>query len=100
MAERLDVGDVAHLTATFTDPENSDTPIDPTAVYLSVRDPNGTVTTLQFGVDSEVQQSGTGAYYADISIDRPGRWYYRWWSTGVGQAADEQWFEVEPIKTG
>lgn len=68
---------------------------DPEVVNLSVRDPDGTVTTYVYETDDEVEKDSTGAYHANIDGNLAGFWHYRWWATGDGQAADEHRFEVE-----
>ena len=90
MGNRYDQGDLVRVIGTWTDPLNSDTPIDPTAVNLSVKTPAGVVTTYVYGVDGEVVKSSTGVYYSDISLSEGGTWTYRWWSTGTRQAAEEE----------
>ena len=110
MADRFDQGDLVHVTGTWTDPLNSNAPIDPTVVMLSVKDPSGTVTTYTYGStaitvkDSAgtettsptggagmIVQDDVGIYSADIDVtSEGGRWYYRWFSTGTGQAAEEE----------
>jgi len=89
MANRYDQGDLVRVTGTWTDPLNAGVPIDPTAVNLSVKSPNGTITTYVYGVDSEVVKDSAGVYHMDIDLNKRGRWYYLWWSTGVGQAAEQ-----------
>lgn len=84
-----DNGDLVRVYGTFTDPLNSDAAIDPTAVMVSVRDPSGNVDTYTYGDDASVMNSDVGEYYYDVDVDEPGRWYYRWYSTGTGQAAGE-----------
>jgi hypothetical protein len=36
----------------------------------------------------------TGNYHVDVNADESGTWFYRFESTGTGQAADEGTFEV------
>ena len=93
-----DQGGKVRVTGTFTDPFNGDAAIDPTAVYISIRNPSGTVTTYQYGVEADVKRSGAGVYYYDIDVSSGGKWYYRWWSTGTGQAAEEGDFLVATHK--
>lgn len=88
-----DLGDLVRVTGTFSDPDD-DTVMDPAVVKLSVKDPSENVETFVYGTDVEVVKSSTGVYYLDIDADEAGTWYYRWWSTGTGQAAEENSFEV------
>jgi hypothetical protein len=96
MPNEYDLGDLVHVT-TPTPFKNVETgaALDPDHVYLSVRDPSGNVDIYEYSVDAEVTRVGTGDYESDISTDEEGTWYYRWWSTGDGQAAEENQFEVK-----
>ena len=98
MADTYDVGDKAHVTGEFTDPLNDNAYVDPTAVFLSVKDPSANVVTYTYSV-SGITKDATGQYSADIDIDEAGRWYYRWYSTGTGQAAEWKSFlaEANPV---
>jgi hypothetical protein len=90
MSENVyDKGDLVRCTGTFTDAIDNNAAVDPTVVNVSVRDPSGNVTTYVYNTDDEVNKSGTGIYYIDVNLDEAGRWYYRWHSTGTGQAAGE-----------
>jgi hypothetical protein len=91
--EHHDLGDLVEVTGTFTDPAD-DTALDPDVVNLSFIDPSGSVTTWVYGTDEEVEKSATGVYVAYIDADEAGTWYYRWWSTGDGQAAAEKSFVI------
>lgn len=91
MANSYDVGDLVKLTATFT---TAGVAADPTAVSVKYKNPAGTTTTKVYGTDVEVVKSSTGIYYIYVSAATEGRWYYRWYSTGTGQAAGESYFDV------
>lgn len=74
----------------------TDEPLDPSSVFLSIRRPDGTVETHEYGEPgSIIVRTGVGLYVADIDADEVGRWYYRMWSTGTGQAAEEKDFRVK-----
>jgi len=92
-----DLGDLVKVTGTFTDPDNGDAVIDPTVVKLSYRNPAGTVTTWTYG-GGEITKDSTGNYSANIDANVAGRWFYRWWSTGTGAAAEEKSFNVLAAK--
>ena len=79
------VGQLVHVTAVFT---LSGTATDPSAVVVSVKDPNGTMTTPTATKDS------TGNYHVDVSAIVAGRYFVRFAGTGVVQAAAEQEFDV------
>lgn len=92
-----DLGDLVRLESEFRDLE-LDTLMDPTVVKLSIREPDGTLVTLTYGVDASIIRSSLGIYYYDLDCDQSGDWYYRWWSTGTGQAAEERHFTVRPAR--
>ena len=94
MANTYDVGDLITTTGTWTDTD--DDPLDPTAVFFSFRDPSGNVTSYTYGVGAQITKTSTGIYTCNISIDKAGTWYYRWYATGTGQAAQEDYFLVWP----
>jgi hypothetical protein len=89
-----DEGDLLVLSAVFTDRLSA--VIDPTTVSFKIKDPEGVVTTYIFGTDSELIKDSTGNYHIDISVNTPGQWYYRFESTGTGQAAEEGQFQIKP----
>ncbi len=84
----LDQGDVARVTATFTDPD-TDAHVDPDAVNFRVKAPDGTVTTFIYGVDAEIARESDGVYRLHVSVDQNGRYYIYCFSTGQGQAAEQ-----------
>lgn len=93
-----DLGDLVRVSAPFTRVSNG-AAVDPTAVKLSVRNPAGTVTTYTYGSgDGVIVRDSTGNYHADLDTPTAGDWYYRWWSTGTGQAAEENVYNVRPAK--
>lgn len=80
-------GQLIRITATFRD--NAGQAADPSAVFVKVRNPAGSITSYQYGADPEVQKSATGIYYVNVDLDAPGWWAWRWYSTGNYQAALE-----------
>lgn len=67
--------------------------VDPTTVALSVKAPNGTVTTYTYAL-AEIIKDSTGNYHKDLPISAAGTYRYRWTSTGTGQASEESWFVI------
>jgi uncharacterized protein YfaS (alpha-2-macroglobulin family) len=67
---------------------------DPTNVFFSVKDPEGTQTDLTYGVGVEIVKDSVGNYHAAIDASVPGTWHYRFYATGSGKAADEGSFTV------
>lgn len=93
IVHNYDLGDLVQVSGEFTDPDTGDH-IDPDVVKVTIRKPNRTLTTYIYGTDAEVVQDATGRYSLNVDTDAPGTWYYRWWSTGDGQASGEGNFEV------
>lgn len=87
-----DKGDSVRCRATFKDSSNA--LIDPTAVSFKYKNPSGTITTLVYGTDAALVKDSTGNYHVDVNANQSGTWYYRFSSTGTGQAADEETFTV------
>jgi len=95
MANSYDVGDLAQITAEFTN--SVGTYLDPTEIYCSYTDPSGNVTTLHYGVDLTLTRSAVGRYVIAINVDEAGTWYYHWYSTGTGQASESDYFTAKAI---
>jgi hypothetical protein len=92
-----DIGDLVRLTGTFTDLDGTAT--DPSGITMSIKIPNGTVTTLTYGVDGSLYRSSTGIYYTDFAPTMEGLHYYRFAGTGAVTAAEEQNFYVRKRQT-
>lgn len=91
--KKHDLGSLVRVTAEFREVETRDL-IDPDVVKLSILSPSNVLTTYVYGDGDEVVKDAVGIYYSDVSAEEAGRYYYRWWSTGDGQAATEKYFEV------
>ena len=87
-----DVGDVVRCSGAFAN--SAGAAVDPTAVLCKVRKPDGTITTLTYGVDGALVKAAVGSYYTDVNATEAGIWAYRFYSTGTGQAAGETSFRV------
>lgn len=92
---KYEIGDLVRVSGPFRNSVDG-APVDPTAVFLSYKKPDGTTTSLTYGVDGAVIKDGPGDYHVDINADAVGIWSWRWHSTGIGQAADEGRFYVKP----
>ncbi len=92
MANVYDIGDLVKVAGAFTDVDDQD--VDPTTVTFKFTDPSGNTTTYIYETDDELVQDSKGHYHANVSIDEAGTWFYRWESTGTGQAAEEGHFVV------
>ncbi len=67
---------------------------DPTAVFFSVKDPEGTQTNYTYGIGGVIVKDSTGNYHANVDANHVGTWHYRFYSTGTGKASDEGSFKV------
>ena len=90
---RYDEGDIVRVQGDFFDQNQQ--PLDPSAVMFSYKNPAGASITLTYTVDPQPVRSDVGVYWATIDALVPGMWYYRWYSTGSGQAAGHKQFYVE-----
>ena len=90
----IDIGAVYEVRVPFTNEDS--VAVDPTTVIMRYRKPDGSRTTLTYGVDAEVIKESVGVYTVDLSIDQAGVWTYRWeGSGGAVTAADEETFTVK-----
>lgn len=87
-----DKGDLVRLTATFSDNESE--AVDPDTVVCKVKDPTGSVSIYTYNADEELVRDSAGTFHLDVSVDFPGEYFYRFHSTGNGQAASESSFKV------
>jgi hypothetical protein len=87
--EKVQVGNTVRSEVVFRDASNSDSLIDPAAVYLDVQDPNENEGTYQYGIDAAVKRDGLGQYYADVLLNKHGYWYFRWYTSGSRPASKE-----------
>lgn len=92
MEREYDEGNVLRVTGTFT---LNGSVTDPTDVFLEFKKPGAVAVEYEYGVDVELVKSSTGVYYVDLDLDTPGRWLYRFFSTGTGQAARPRSFYVK-----
>lgn len=77
---------------TFSDADGDEQ--DPENVYFQFIEPEQDAVSYEYGVDPEVVKEATGIYYVDLDGSTIGDWKYRFYSTGVGQAASEATFTV------
>jgi hypothetical protein len=71
-----EVGDLVRLSAEF---RIGSTLTNPTSVVVTLKDPDGTTTS------PSAVNDGTGLYYADVTLNKPGVWHYRFQGTGAVQ---------------
>lgn len=87
------LGASVRVRGTFTDPSTG-AAIDPSVVKVSYRKGTDAIVTKTFGTDVEVVKEAAGIYYLDLDLNAVGNWYWRIWSTGTGQTADEGTIKV------
>ena len=87
-----DVGDRRKLSVAVTD-ENG-TAADPDDVTFLMSDPDGIVTAYEYGIDSELVRTGTGAYHVEWDCLTPGNHVWRIEAAGSVAAAEESFFHV------
>ena len=89
----FDVGDVVRSRGVFRNTSNRAL-VDPTDVYVQVEKPDGSITSYHYGIDLNVLRESIGSYTVDVPADQSGNWFVRFYSTGLGQAAQEERFGV------
>jgi hypothetical protein len=88
-------GDLVTVAVEFLD--SDDAPVDPDTVTFLYTPPSGTTVEFAFSDSpSEVVKDSVGNYHVDLVPDESGQYFYRWESTGSGQAAENGEFMVEP----
>ncbi len=92
-ANTYDVGDLVRCSVVFEDAVGTN--IDPDAVTVKVKAPDGTTATYTYGVDAVVVREATGVFHIDVPATAAGEWWFRWASSGTGQAAGEREFLVK-----
>jgi len=98
MANVYDYGDLVRVSAVFSNIAGAAQ--DPDVVFLQVLNPAGVTTEYEYLVDVGVVRDLQGHYHYNVDANAPGVWWYRWYSTGAGQAADEYRFKVRPSRFG
>lgn len=83
-----DIGDRVRLDTTVTN--LTGTPTNAT-VTLTVMTPGGD------NITPTVINDAAGVYRADVDVDRPGMWFYRWRATGMVVAAQNGHFYVRRL---
>jgi hypothetical protein len=68
--------------------------VDPAALTVSVRDPQGQVTLYTYGTDAAVIKDSVGDYHIDVTCDLPGVWKVRWRGTGSNLGARESSWRI------
>lgn len=96
MSNDYRVGETARLSVAITD--IVDAPNDPGTLRLKVKPPAGPVQTYTYGASGEVIRDGTGLFRADILLNAPGTWAWRWETDAPNAGADEGTLVVRPTR--
>lgn len=91
MTNTYDLGGAVTCEAKF---KKTGVLLDPTTVTFKVKNPLGVETTYVYNTDVQLIKDSTGIYHIDINANLVGTWFYRFESTGTGQAAQEGSFRV------
>lgn len=87
------LGKNIRVKAVFRDAETNGL-IDPTQVFLRVRNP--TQTSVEYNYASGgVLRLSSGTYYREFVPNDAGTWFYHYFSSGSGASADQHYFEIE-----
>lgn len=86
------LGDLVRISGAWTNAAGTAT--DPAAVFAQYTTPTGVVTSLAYLIDAALVKDSTGNYHVDINANAVGTWYYRFYSTGSGQGANESYFVI------
>ena len=90
----IQVGNVVRATGAFTNALDDFNPIDPSLVYCTVFEPDGTETTYQWGTDPQVQKTSIGVYFIEQLVNAAGTWFFKWHSDGNVICASEDSLRV------
>jgi hypothetical protein len=69
------------IPVNFQDATGAD--VDPTTITFKLSSPDATLTTYTYSTDAQLLRTSTGDYYVDVTPSLPGRWHFRWESTGT-----------------
>lgn len=88
----FEVGDLVRCAGVFRDVAGALT--DPATINFKYKKPDGTIVTYVYGTNGQLVKDSTGNYHVDVDANAAGTWFYRFYSTGNAQAADEDEFRV------
>jgi hypothetical protein len=85
------------IPVNFQDADGTD--VDPSTITFKLYAPDAAITTFVYQTDDALQRTSMGDYYVDVTPRLPGRWHFRWESTGTNLAtAIEGSFVVQASK--
>lgn len=80
-------GNLVHFFCFF---EEEGERITPDLVRFKIKDPNGTITSYEYGVDEELLKDADDLYTIDILVNIPGQWFYRFESEDEESAFESE----------
>src|SRR5258708_861725 len=94
MSENFAIGALVQVAGVFRNPADN-TLMDPSVVAFKFKSPAGVAITYVSGTDAQLVKDSTGKYHVNINADAAGWWYWKFYSTGSGQAAIKGSFKVD-----
>ena len=86
MPDKWLVGEAARLSITIANMAAQ--AVDPAALRLKLRAPDGSLQTLTYGAGAEIVCDALGSYRADVLLSTPGAWSWRWETDGPASAVE------------
>lgn len=86
------LGSLIRCSVVFTN--DAGVPSDPGEVNFQLHNPNGSPTNYVYGTNAELVKDSVGHYHVDVNGSISGKWAFRFYSTGDGQAANESSFRI------
>lgn len=94
MSTTYDVGDRRKLSVIIRDEEGL--PADPGFLEFSIREPDGDITSYQYGINSELIRTGVGIYFVYWDCAKNGLHRWRFEAGGNVVVAEQTTFAVRP----
>ena len=89
-------GEAARVSVVISGPDGAHA--DPISLTLRTISPQGAATTLRYPDDAAIVRDALGHYHADIVLDQPGTWYWRWQSGHPSIGVAEGRITVQPSR--
>lgn len=86
------VGSVERIQVDIKDDDG--TYVDPSTLVFKILSPSGVLTTYTYPASIQIVNDSDGIYHVNYKVDESGSWTYRWESTGPGEGAIEDTFQV------
>jgi hypothetical protein len=86
------MGSVVRIQVEIKDDDG--TYVDPSTLVFKLLAPSGALTTYTYPASIQLVNDSDGIYHVNYNVDEPGIWTYRFESTGPGEGASEDTFEV------